>query len=255
MIKLSKNSEGFKMILIHKDIDGKIGSLLIGNCNIVSCKLLNQIMNTFKDYEKLVDGLYSSFTLKFCKNYGIAEPYHILLIAKFIKLNMGSFYTKALLQFAMQKDVIIFDGGQRANTRRTLYMLGMFFGYRYTITKQERYEKTHNRSRHVWAENKIGKYGEYTMRELIRLKVDWGNDYKGIPSWLPTGRFTDKNDKKGSLEELWEFNPESCFCKRGIMVNGPGVLRFFRANVISIEESKKRFEDIKNFLKNKKENK
>jgi len=239
------------MYLVHKDIDGKIGALLMKNCNIVSCKILNEYMNIFKDYGKLIDALYKSFISRFCQYYKIDGPEYIFSILKFIKINTGSFYTKALADFGMQKDVIMFNEGQSAKTRRTLYMLGIIFGYRYTISKQERCEKTYTyRSGYMWAEDKIDKDGEYTMRQLNHLKVDWGNDYNDYPSWLPTGRFA----KSG--EELWKFNPEACFYKRGVMVNGPGVLRFYKANVISTEQSNRCARGLTNYLiLNKKEKK
>lgn len=117
-------------VLVHKDLDYKIGKLLIKKGNVTSCRLLNKYLILFKNYPYLIQALYHDFVNKFCNKYSIPNPASIFGKITFIKINSGSFFMEALRDFVMQKDVITFNGGQKGKTRQTLYMLGMIFGYR-----------------------------------------------------------------------------------------------------------------------------
>jgi len=208
------------MYLINKDIDLKIGTKLITHCNIKTLRILNKFMIIFKNNE-FINGLYNFFVEKFLIKYKIKILPELYYKLRWIKINFGFFYSKALKDFASQKNIIIFDGKQKSSTRMNLYFMGMMFGYRHVINGQENIEKASSRNRLYYSENNIDSSRKYTMKELTKLRLNWGKDYYGVESWLPTDEFING-------EKLWIFNSNSSLYKRGKIVKSHGILKFYK---------------------------
>ena len=197
------------MILIHKDIDYKLGTYIIGrhkNKNNINISRYNILCILFKEYKQVVKGMY--------------EKYSKVQDFKIYNLPNSDFWKKVKNDFIQKKETITFEVGHNGNVRKALYLLGQKYGYIYTVKGQKRYEKTSTRTRLIYAEDSIDLSKLYTIQYLRHKRLDWGKDYQGKESWLST----DQRDDKGRV--LYRFNPEASPYKRGIMTNTPGVITF-----------------------------
>ncbi len=201
---MAPNDEPYEKMatyLVSRDCDGLISKRLITRGKFAFGRFINMIMILFKHRPGFVkicliryQVLYQRHSKRSFTNYALS-------------VSGASFWRNAVQSFAKGEQVV-FDTGQKGTTRKKLYALGMLFGYYHTVSGQKPFEVRYDKHRRMrCTELDIDHSKTYTMKEIKKLRMN-------LPDmWVPVGDGLYKPAAKG-------------WYKRGIMVNGTGVIKF-----------------------------
>lgn len=157
--------------IINKDIDCIIVKFVIRFGHPKQGRYLNLIVIIFgSDYTGFITACYKHYWNLLCRYKNIKRP-GMLFAKPLYKLNKGEFWRKAREDFKTGNTVIFEE--QKGHTRRKLYMLGLYHGYSYTITGQERVERRTRYAADIECDLKIIKTKLYTMIELMKQNADY----------------------------------------------------------------------------------
>lgn len=201
--------------LFSHTADLKIAKYVVTSGKPSNSRYINMLMILFKSYPNFVElclKRYLFLLSKYTKNINLYD----LFKTPVYKVHNNSFWDTLIKKFKSSEPVIIVNGGQKGSTRKKLYMLGLFYGYRHTITGQTQYEMNGRGSRLLYAEGRIDENKLYTLKEIKKLKMNLPDIRDNLPSiWHET-------DQKGL------YKCKNLGYKRGIMTNGPGIITFYK---------------------------
>ena len=121
--------------LVNKDIDWLIAKQLLRDGRPRAMRSVNLLLITFgplSDFAKICSTRYQQLMCRYRQVKSTDE-----LIPP--QIHNNSFWHTAIKNFTTAKpgETIVFDGGQKGDTRQKLYMLGTLFGCRWTVTGQK----------------------------------------------------------------------------------------------------------------------
>lgn len=204
--------------LVNKDIDWLIAKKFLRDGRPKVMRSLNQLLIAFAPLTAFAKICVTRYQQLMCR-YRQVKSVEELIPAQ---IHDNSFWHKAIRDFTTAKpgETIVFAGGHKGTTRQRLYILGILFGCRWTITKRQPIESWSNRGRkNKYSENLIDRGKLYTMKELRRLRMN-------LPDmWLDSDELNAAGEILYKATTGTDRNGRGWY-KRGIMCKGPGIITF-----------------------------